>query len=301
MATPASGVEGRTFAVRFASSGMKNASHGGAQWRDHLRPEQLLWWLLAAVIALLSALLWWMIVTPVSPLGNWRPTDAQAPPVAARASLFASINPFNRGQGVAAVQPAGEVITALPLTLFGTRMNRGSGAGSAIIAGADGVQNVFRTGTEVMPGVKLHAVGFDYVALDNAGVIERLYLDQSSAPTQTAASGPEATQVSGIPGQDQAAAGSGGVNLDSLRDNVSFQPISNGGRISGLAVSANGDDAAMRAAGLIPGDVVTSINGKPVSGAGDASGALGALSPGQPLTIEVNRGGQVIPLTIDVK
>ena len=55
----------------------------------------------------------------------------------------------------------------------------GSGLGSAILAGPDGVQDSFAVGQEVMSGVVLDAVNFDHVVLDRGGEKETLYLDQS--------------------------------------------------------------------------------------------------------------------------
>ncbi len=119
-------------------------------------------------------------LTPVSPLGDWRLAGPPELDDATRAGLFARVDPFFRTQPVAA-QPTSRV-TGLPLQLFGTRVDRSSGGGSAIIAGQDQIQKSILVGEEIQSGVKLVAVHFDHVEIDNAGARELLYIDQSDAP-----------------------------------------------------------------------------------------------------------------------
>lgn len=47
-------------------------------------------------------------------------------------------------------------------------------------------------------------------------------------------------------------------------------------------------------AGIQPGDVVISVNGKPVDGAVDLRRTLGALKPGTPITLQCNRRGKLL-------
>lgn len=251
-----------------------------------------LWWALAALIAALAAALLWALVTPVTPLGNWQPTTVRVMSPAARAALFASIDPFNRAQAPQAGAASGETVTALSLTLFGTRSTPG-GQGSAIIAGADGLQKVYRVGTEVTPGVTLAEVGFDHVVLSRNGARELLYLDQSgTAPTAQAvvAGAPPAPPGGGAP--------SGPLTVDAVRTGLAFAPHAASGKVVGLEVQPSGDGAAFRAAGFQPGDVIMTIGGKPVTGAGDAQALAGSLKPGASIAVTVQRGDQTLPLAL---
>ena len=256
-----------------------------------------LWWLVAASIAALAAALLWMVVTPVSPLGAWRPAEVRVMSPASRAALFASVDPFNRSAPAAAVTGA-STVTSLALTLFGVRVNAATGGGSAIIAGADGIQQVYRTGTEVMPGVLLAEVHFDHVGLSRNGSIEMLYLDQSkpapAAATVLAQSpaGPVGTASSNPPAPLSAAG---------LRQGIAIQPQANDtGRVTGLQVSPDGDGAGFRAAGFQPGDVIVGIGGKPVANPADGVNLLNALRPGGSVAVTVQRGGRQLPLAITV-
>ena len=258
--------------------------------------HDLLWWALAATIAVLAAVLLWMIVTPVSPLGAWRPAEVRVMSPAARATLFGTFDPFNRTNAPANAVTGSETVTSLALTLFGVRVNAATGGGSAIIAGADGIQQVFKTGSEVMPGVILSGVHFDHVSLSHNGSNELLYLDQSK-PAPGAA-----TVLSGSPagpvGQTDGA--SSPLTVQAVRSGINFQPQAEEGRLTGLQVSAGADGAAFRAAGFQPGDVITSVAGKPISNAGDGVALLNSLKPGGAVSITVQRGDQQLPLAISI-
>ena len=255
--------------------------------------HDLLWWGLAATIAVLSAVLLWMIVTPVSPLGAWRPAEVRVMSPAARATLFGAFDPFNRTNAPAAVT-ASETVTSLALTLFGVRVNAATGGGSAIIAGADGVQQVFKSGAEVMPGVLLAEVRFDYVSLSRNGSKELLYLDQSK-PAPAAE-----TVLAGSPAGPVGETGSSPLTVQAVRSGINFQPQAAGGRVTGLQVSAGADGAAFRAAGFQPGDVIVGVGGKPIANAGDGVTLLNSLKPGGSVSVTVQRGGQELPLAISV-
>ena len=137
---------------------------------------------LIALIAVQLARLFWLLVTPVGPVGDWRPPALlAAPPATARLGDF---DPFFRLAGA-----GGPVaVTGLNLRLFGTREDQATGRGSAIIALPDGVQSSYGVGEEIMPGVTLTAVAADNVTISRNGVMEQLFLDQSQpAPGRRAA------------------------------------------------------------------------------------------------------------------
>lgn len=262
-----------------------------------LRPpalRDLLWWLLVSLNALFGAILFWTLITPLSPVGQWRPSAVRMPSLAERAALFATVDPFNRTTN-AAVGSDTAAVTSLALTLYATRAMPGGG-GSAILAGSDGVQTVVQVGTEVQPGIKLVAVAFDHVILTHNGAREMLYLDQSgSAPTATAVVAANPVKATGMQQADTAGAP---ITVQSVRSGIGFGPRAAGGRVVGLEVMPQGDGNVFRTAGFQPGDLVTAVNGQPVRGAGDTALLVGALQPGSTVTITVQRGGRQLPLAI---
>lgn len=133
--------------------------------------------LLIAVLAVQGARLIWVAVTPVGPLGDWRPAGATAIPPAAQAAVIAAVNPFDRMAtgGAAVVLPS-------DLKLFGVRASAGAIPGGAIVGLPDGQQISVSVGEPVMPGVVLVTVGFDYAEVDRQGIRQRLFIDQDKPP-----------------------------------------------------------------------------------------------------------------------
>ncbi len=250
-----------------------------------------MWWGLAAGIAVAAAQLFWTVVTPVSPLGDWRPAGVRTMPAAARSALLAGFDPFNRG-APAAPATAAETITQLPLTLFGTRFNPATGTGSAIVAGSDGAQQIYRIGEEVMPGAVLSAIAFDHVVITRAGAPELLYLDQSQPA--------DAASPTGAPGTAPPARAGNPLSADAVRRGITFSPHAAGGGISGIAVSPGGDGAAFRAAGFQPGDIVTAIGGERINDPADVARLAGMIAPGANLAVTVERDGRTVPLSLTV-
>ena len=241
---------------------------------------------LLAGLAVQVARLLWVVVTPIGPVGDWRPAQ---PSVAGSArDILLGFDPFFRLSGAAA--PAS--ITALDLTLFGTRVDEASGRGSAIIAGADKLQKSIAIGEEIVPGVKLKAVAFDHVTIDRGGTDEDLYIDQSGvAPPIVATPGSAgAAPVTGKPA----------ATTSQLRQDIGFSPRIDGGRISGLVVRSQGSGALFRQAGLRDGDVVTSIGGRPVTGPQDVDRVASDFAGGGAIPLTVERGNTTLPLSITI-
>ena len=233
---------------------------------------------LLVVLALLLVRLVWAVVTPVGSFGPWEGRQAQLLSPQARALLFGSFDPFFRAE---APEQSGGVVTSLALTVYGIRLNEGSGLGSAIIATPDGVQNSYAVGDEIMPGVVLKAVAFDHVTIDRGGAEEQAFLDQSTSATDAEA---------------PPAAPGGGVTADMLKRDIGFAPRMENGRVTGLVVAAKGPGFAT--AGFRPGDIVTQVNGQSV---GDLQSLQNQIAPGARLSLTVERGAAVASVNLIVQ
>ncbi len=237
---------------------------------------------LLAALAVQVARLLWVVLTPVGPVGDWRPVQ---PSVAGSArDILTGFDPFFRLSG--AGQPAS--VTALDLTLFGTRIDEASGRGSAIIAGADKLQRSIAVGEDIVPGVKLKAVAFDHVTIDRGGTSEDLYIDQSGVA-------PPMVPTPGIAAPPSPAPG-----IARIRQDIGFSPRIDGGRVSGLVVRSQGSGALFRQAGLRDGDVVTSIGGRPVTGPGDIDRVATDFAGGGAIPLTVERGNTTLPLSMTI-
>ena len=128
----------------------------------------------------------------------------------------------------------------------------------------------------IEPGVTLKMVSFDNVTIDRGGVAEQIFLDQSvAAPV---------AQPNGSAAPIGEASGS-----SLLANSIEIAPRAENGKISGMTLNPKGDGALFKAAGLEPGDVLTAINGKPVS---DGEDVRSSLAGGGTVSLEVERGGR---------
>ena len=246
---------------------------------------------LLGALATQCARLVWTVVTPVSPLGEWRPPAVVLP--TSPGDVLRSFDPFYRISGVAGESASG-VVTSLQLTLFGTRIDEATGRGSAILAGPDNEQKSVAIGEEIMPGVVLREVAFDRVTIERNGAREDLFLDQSSGTTTASTPVPsEAAQLVPAPSPS-------GITVQQFQREIGFVPRVEGGRISGLVVRPAGSGAAFRAAGLREGDIVTEIGGRPVQGPGDIERVVSQYATGGAIALTVERGGQTLPLSVQV-
>jgi general secretion pathway protein C len=153
------------------------------------------------------------------------------------------------------------------------------------------MQGSFVPGDEILPGVTLKSVAFDHVVIDRGGRDETLFLDQSGAV-------PLATPDASAPAAAAPASASGELTPENVRQEIGFAPRTEGGRVTGIAVSPSGDGQAFRTAGFRPGDVIVQVNGRPVSSAGDIQTLVGQLAPGSRFSLQVERGATIVPVAM---
>ena len=250
--------------------------------------------LLLILVTIQGARLFWAIVTPIGMFGDWQARQPAILAPAARTAVFGSFDPFFREASVGA--GSGQV-TSLALILFGTRLNEGSGQGSAIIATPDGIQSSYVVGDAIMPGVTLKQVAYDHVVIDRGGAAENLFLDQSS---EAGALSPGEMNHPPTAPSPSAAAMAGLLTADAISRDIVFAPRTDSGRITGIAVSPRGEGEAFIKAGFQPGDVVTQVNGRPIASAADLQAAQAQIRSGARLSFMVERGAATLPLTIVV-
>lgn len=259
-------------------------------WRAWARPGELgagqlqkpLEYAMIGVVAATALGLVWALAAPTA-----RDDAASSAPVRfdASPSAFAAFDPFFR-LNLGAGGPG--VVTSLNLTLHGVRADSVSGRGSAIIGLPDGTQNSYAVGDEIVPGAVLAAVAFDSVTIMRDGARETLYLDQSvDAPVAPISAGPAQP--------DPFAAIRAPTAAPPLIADISAEPRMRDGRIDGYILQPGAIGSAFAGAGLQRGDVLMTIDGRKV---GDGAGLEQLAGGGQAVTVEVERGGKRIPLTV---
>jgi general secretion pathway protein C len=238
--------------------------------------------LVVALLASQVARLVWTVAVPAGPLGAW--SAPARVPAAPDPTLLGSFDAFFRQ----AADDEAATVSSLALTLLGTRVDTVSGRGSAIIATPDGTQASFLVGETIMPGVRLRSVEFDGVTIDRGGAAERLFLDQSS--------GSAPITPDSIPPAAATPAASAAANR--LTAEIAVAPRLAGGSVTGLVLTPKGAGTAFAAAGLQPGDVLVSVDGRAVADIRDPASILQSLDAGG-VSIAIERAGRPLTLTFD--
>lgn len=244
--------------------------------------------LVAAIAAVVGANIWLFRPVPAPS------SEPPAAPVREQTTAAVGANPFRTAKApdvaVEATTTDELVDTTLQLTLHGTWIDADGGA--AIIGATDNKQSRFAPGDEIVPGAKLERVEREQVVISRNGVREALRLIKrdavrgASRPATAAAS----TEASGLAAQGAAI----------VTEHVLAMPAPDGRGGTWLELRPAGDPIAFNETGLRAGDAVVAVNGQSF-GTDIAKGleAL-ALSDGKfPITLSVERGGVVIPITIN--
>ena len=276
--------------MRRARAGSPQSSSNIGQWIEAV---------LLVLLMIQVARLLWALGTPVGLFGEWQAREPVVVSGDARRALFAGFDPFFRAGASGEAGQQVQQVTALPLTLYGTRLNEASGQGSAIIANGEGEQISYAVGEEIAPGVTLKAVMFDHVVIERGGASETLYIDQSSGADEGGNSA-DAPPPGPGPGPQAGAAPppAGPLTPEKLISAVSLMPRTENGRITGIVVGAQGQPEIFAQAGFRQGDIIVQVNGQPVRGAGDIETLQNALRPGSRLSLMVERGSATVPVAI---
>lgn len=202
-------------------------------------------------------------------------------------TVLARFDPFFRGDAPSSTaegEPEG-------WTLHGVRAG-GGGFDTAIISGADGRQAVYRIGEAVGPGVILDSVGQDHVTLSRGGALTRLAFPDAAASSQVVSTTPPAASGATPAGVTISAAGFVG--------DAALQPRLIDQRISGFVIQPRGRAETLAAAGLRAGDVITAINGVPMTSAERVADLESDLNGGETADIQYERGGRTHTVTLRI-
>lgn len=250
-------------------------------------------YVLVATIGAVFGLLFWVGFGPLPE----PPAVAAPPPPAIAPVVVSAANPFRSD-----APPAPDVTelvngpdlaeTSLDLTLHGTWID--ATGGTAIIKTPDNKQGRYRQGETVWESVTLEKVFRDQVVINRDGVLESLRLvgrEPSKAPVRAGGS------ASAPPANGEAFA--------TLGSFIAVTPVT--GPVGGvnLVLEPGADDqayASFLASGLRPGDLLVGVDGEPV---GRDIGAdieyLQKVAGRSKITVNVDRGGVVTPIEIDLK
>ena len=249
-----------------------------------------------------------LVAMPASPLTKTATTTV------AQWHLFGNSQSIDLAQ-LATNAPA----TTLKLVLRGTLALPEAVKGMAIIADERGVENNYRVGDVVAGNAKLAEVYPDHVVLSHDGIAESLMLPKPEEHTiplpeknlARLAAGGTASSVppnfsSRAPGAANApsakAAVPGVLGADDLARQVHIEPVFDGGKLSGARLSGSGPVAAlMTQAGLKSTDVVTSVNGMPLTNLSNPQQLMDNLRNATSVQVTVQRDGRPATLTLPLR
>jgi general secretion pathway protein C len=270
------------------------------------RPEGWQQRLPLAVSALLVLLLAWQLVqlawTLLGAGSNLPPPAPVAAPAAGplaqavdvgsivNAHLFGEANAPAAGS----TDPNSVAATQMPLVLVGTIANTDPTLGYAIIGESAAAAKVYGVGKTITGGTKLHSVYPDRAILDRGGKLEALLLPKKFTGGGMSAAAPVDGPMLGDRLRDLASS-----NMTAITDILRPQPVFANGQQRGYRVYPGRNRAQFNRLGLLPGDMVTAINGTPLDDASRGMEILQTMNTASSVTMTVERNGESVQVNVN--
>lgn len=273
----------------------------------------------ALAVWLLARLIW--ILVPRADPGN---ASLQVASGDARGVAAASVAKWHLF-GNTPVAATGSSAIAQSMILSGTLADRDPAAGIAVIDAGDG-EKAYRAGDAIAGGIKLARVYPDHAVVLRDGVEQTLALWRDTnlqpaeivrQPAPGGVRGARAGASAPAPAVPGRASGAGQTvhaspqlqqTIDRARTNpeeiakrLQIVPVLDGGRVTGIRLSAGADSSLMNQIGLRPGDVVTAVNGAPVDSIARGQQIIEGLRNASSARVTVLRDGRPADITISLK
>jgi general secretion pathway protein C len=260
-----------------------------------------------AVSALLVVLLAWQLVQLTWALlgartGTAPPTDGPGvvtPPPARAVDVATIVNAHLFGEANApaagSTDPNAVAASQMPLVLVGTIANTDPALGYAIIGESATSAKVYGVGKTITGGTKLHSVYPDRAILDRGGKLEALMLPkkfQGGGVSATAL--PAADPMLGDRLRQLAA-----TNPSAITDILRPQPVFANGQQRGYRIYPGRNRSQFNRLGLLPGDLITAINGTPLDDASRGMDILQTMNTASAVTMTVERNGESVQVNVN--
>lgn len=197
----------------------------------------------------------------------------------------------------AGVDAASAPATNLRLVLAGTLAGTDPGQGWAIIGDTAQTARVYATGTTLPGGAQLKEVYADRAILERNGRLESLQL-----PRLAGGAGLPIAYTQAAPEQSLADSVRSLVQKDpgALTELIRPQPVFAGGQQKGYRIYPGRNRGQFASLGLMPGDLVTAVNGAPLDDPNSGLATLRGISAGGSVTLTIERNGSEQQLTLDM-
>ena len=257
-------------------------------------------------VALVVVLAWQLVQIAWTLLGARKATapattgGATAAPVRPPVDVTGIVNAHLfgiAGAGPAETDPNAVAATQMNLVLVGTIAQSDPEQGYAIIGESAPSAKVYAVGKTITGGTKLHSVYPDRVILDRGGKLEALLLPKKftggGAPAPAAA-GPPPDAMLGDRLRELAA-----QNPGAITEIIRPQPVFANGQQRGYRVYPGRNRQQFTKLGLMPGDLVTAINGTPLDDPARGMEILQSMNAAAEVTVTVERNGQPTQININ--
>ena len=194
--------------------------------------------------------------------------------------------------------PSSVAATQMNLVLAGTIAHADPEKGFAIVGESAATARVYAVGKTITGGTKLHSVYPDRVILDRGGKLEALILPKKfqggglSAAQPVAAAPPD-------PMMGQRLQNLAAQNPGAITEVIRPQPVFANGQQRGYRVYPGRNRQQFSQLGLMPGDLVTAINGTPLDDPARGMEILQSINSAAQVTVTVERNGQSTQVNIN--
>jgi general secretion pathway protein C len=266
-------------------------------------------WVSAGLVLLLAwqavQLTWTALGARPAPAPAGAGPAAGAPPLPAPSTATVDVERIVSAHlfGVAGAPAAADAdpnavaATRLNLVLAGTIAHADPKRGYAILGESAAGARVYAVGKTVAGGAKLHAVYPDRVILDRGGKLESLLLPkqfQGGGMSAAAGPAPAPDPMLGQRLQEFAA-----QNPGAITEIIRPQPVFANGQQRGYRVYPGRNRQQFSRLGLMPGDLVTAINGTPLDDPARGMEILQSMNSATQVTVTVERNGQSTQVSIN--
>ena len=192
--------------------------------------------------------------------------------------------------------PGAVAATQMNLVLAGTIAHTDPLLGYAIVGDSAATARVYAVGKTITGGTKLHSVYPDRVILDRGGKLEALLLPKKFQGDGMAAAAPlpQPNPMLGQRLQDLAT-----QNPGAITEIIRPQPVFANGQQRGYRVYPGRNRQQFTKLGLMPGDLVTAINGTPLDDPARGMEILQSMNAAAEVTVTVERNGQSSQININ--
>lgn len=204
--------------------------------------------------------------------------------------------------GAAPIQAASDTTAPqdlkLDLTLVGTLAAANPEKGFAIIQRGSQRTGVFAAHAQIDRATRLLRIFTDHVIVDWRGSERVLTLPQSqnASPSLASASSDDTSEPAPVvPAKSVQGTGEQPMRMANYRrilDEIDYHPRIVGDAIDGVKISGVKDEEKLAKVGLQTGDIVTSVNGVPITDPHRIDDLLKALSEGRAVTATIIRNGE---------